>query len=111
MNDSGQLDVIVVGGGIAGASLAYFLAERGVGRVLGLQRESQPAYHSTGRSAATLAELDSNETLMRLKALSAPFFRNPPRGFNENPLLSPIGVLALFPEPIWTTIRTTLPAI
>ncbi|MFA7557144.1 MAG: FAD-dependent oxidoreductase, partial [Hydrogenophaga sp.] len=43
-------DFIIIGAGIAGASLAYFLAPQG--RCLVLERESQPGYHSTGRSAA-----------------------------------------------------------
>ena len=44
-------DFIVLGGGIAGASAAYFLAEHG--SVVVLEREESPGYHSTGRSAAT----------------------------------------------------------
>lgn len=43
-------DYIIVGAGIAGASTGYWLAAHG--RVLVLERESQPGYHSTGRSAA-----------------------------------------------------------
>jgi len=111
MSDRHHFDVIVVGGGIAGASVAYFLAEHGVGDVLLLEREAHAAYHSTGRSAATLAELDTNPTLMRLKVLSAPFLRDPPAGFAENPLLRPIGVLALFPEPAWSAIREARPLL
>ena len=43
-------DFLVVGGGIAAASVGYWLAPHG--RVILLERESQPGYHSTGRSAA-----------------------------------------------------------
>ena len=43
-------DIAVVGAGIAGASLAYRLAPQR--SVLLLEREAQPGYHSTGRSAA-----------------------------------------------------------
>ena len=51
MND---FDVIVIGAGIAGASVAYALAE--ANPVVLLERETQPGYHSTGRSAAMLTE-------------------------------------------------------
>ena len=43
-------DFLVVGGGIAAASVGFWLAPHG--RVILLERESQPGYHSTGRSAA-----------------------------------------------------------
>ena len=45
-----SFDVIVIGAGIAGAGIA---AEIGAGsRVALLEQESQPGYHTTGRSAA-----------------------------------------------------------
>jgi D-arginine dehydrogenase len=47
-------DFLVIGAGIAGASVAHFLAPHG--RVVVLERESQPGYHSTGRSAAMFME-------------------------------------------------------
>lgn len=47
---SSDFDVVIVGGGIAGASLGAELAHRM--RVLLIEAESQCGYHSTGRSAA-----------------------------------------------------------
>ena len=44
-------DAVVVGGGIAGAATAHFLAEGGA-RVLLLEQERALAHHTTGRSAA-----------------------------------------------------------
>jgi len=101
--------VIIVGGGIAGASLAYFLTERGVTDVLLLERESQPGHHATGRSAAVLAELDAIPTLQRLKTLSAGFLRSPPAGFSEAPLLEPSGIMALFRDPAWSAFQQLAP--
>ena len=57
-----ECDVVIFGAGIAGASLAWRLAGS-AGRVLLLEREAQPGYHSTGRSAALF---------LALKALDLP---------------------------------------
>jgi Glycine/D-amino acid oxidases (deaminating) len=51
-----DLDVAVVGGGIAGVSVAGELARRGGLRVAVLEREKQLAYHTSGRSAAAFLE-------------------------------------------------------
>jgi D-arginine dehydrogenase len=98
------VDVVVVGAGIAGASLSYFLSERGVSDVLVIERESQPGYHASGRSAATLVELDPVPQLQQLKMLGGRFLREPPSGFAENPLLDRAGVLCLYGEPQWSAL-------
>ncbi|MGH6639751.1 MAG: FAD-dependent oxidoreductase, partial [Polaromonas sp.] len=49
-----EYDIVILGAGIAGASLAWRLA--GQRSVLLLEREAQPGYHSTGRSAAMFME-------------------------------------------------------
>jgi D-arginine dehydrogenase len=98
-------EVVIVGGGIAGASLAYFLAERGMTDVLVLEREAQPGMHATGRSAASLVEWDLVPTLRELKVLGGRFLRDPPAGFCAEPLLQPSGVLAIFQEPLWSVAR------
>ena len=49
-----QIDFLVVGAGIAAASVGYWLAPHG--RVVLLEREAHPGYHSTGRSAALFME-------------------------------------------------------
>jgi hypothetical protein len=91
-----DFEVIIIGGGIAGASLAYFLTERGVTNVALLERESQPGYHATGRSAASLVEFDPIPAVQRLKAMGGKFLRNPPGGFAQNPLLRRSPVMLLF---------------
>ena len=72
-----ETDVIVVGGGIAGASLAAFLSESH--RVLLLEAESQPGYHSTGRSAAMFMESYGTPTIRALTRASRAFYTAPPR--------------------------------
>jgi len=95
MKDERTFEVIIVGAGIAGASLAYFLAQRGLGNVLVLEREEQPGQHATGRSASVLSSLEPAAPVLRLKCLGGRFLRSPPPGFSEHPLHSPTGILTL----------------
>ena len=88
-----EFDVVVVGAGMAGVSLACALAPRR--HVLLLEQESQPGYHSTGRSAATLHSSYGNATIRALTGASAPFYRDPPAGFSHASLARPLGVLLL----------------
>jgi D-arginine dehydrogenase len=106
-----RFEVIIVGGGIAGASLAYFLTERGIADILVLEREQHPGYHSTGRSAATLAELDPIPTLHALKVLGGRFLREPPAGFADTALLVRSGVMVLLKGEMWDAIRAGAPML
>jgi len=54
MHDNECFDYVIIGGGIAGASLAWRLSAHA--SVAVLEREPQPGYHSTGRSAAMFME-------------------------------------------------------
>ena len=96
MPERTEFEVIIIGGGIAGASLAYFLTERGVTDIALLERENQHGYHSTGRSAATLVEKDPVPAVQQLKAMGGKFLRNPPSGFSDNALLNRCPVMILY---------------
>lgn len=85
------VDVVVLGGGIAGASAAAHLADER--SVLLLERESQPGYHASGRSAALFSETYGNATVRALSVASRPFLESPPAGFAEHALLTPRGAL------------------
>src|SRR5204862_413992 len=61
-----EAEVVIVGAGVAGASLAYFLAEAGVKGVLLIEREERPAHHASGRSAEALVEVDPDPLWQRL---------------------------------------------
>ena len=84
-------DYAVIGAGIAGASVAYRLSA--TASVAVLEREAQPGYHSTGRSAAMFMETYGTAQIKALTRASRAFYENPPQGFSEHPLLSPRGVL------------------
>ncbi|WP_194789187.1 NAD(P)/FAD-dependent oxidoreductase [Pseudomonas sp. UFMG81] len=86
-------DYIIVGAGIAGASTGYWLAAHG--RVLLLERESQPGYHSTGRSAALYTAAYGTPQVRALTLASRAFFDSPPAGFSEHPLLTPRGEMTV----------------
>jgi D-arginine dehydrogenase len=86
-------DIVIVGGGIAGASAAYELAT--FASVTMLEREPQLGYHSTGRSAASFTENYGTTIIRRLAIASRGFLESPPKGFAEHPLLSPRGMLTI----------------
>ncbi|GAB3482573.1 NAD(P)/FAD-dependent oxidoreductase [Polaromonas eurypsychrophila] len=86
-----QADFIIIGGGIAAASVGYWLAPHG--RVVVLERESQPGYHSTGRSAALFMESYGTPQVRALTMASRAFFQHPPEGFSDHPLISPRGAM------------------
>ena len=88
-----QYDVAVIGGGVAGLSVAYFLSEHC--KVIVLEREDQLAYHSSGRTAAMYIEGYENRVVQELTLAGRDFFFNPPEGFAEYPLLSPCGGLTV----------------
>ena len=82
-------DFLIIGGGIAGASIAYWLAPHG--RVVLLEREAQPGYHSTGRSAAMFMESYGTPQVCALTRASRAFFEAPPAGFADSAVLSERG--------------------
>ncbi len=111
MKSKEGFEVVIVGAGIAGASLAYFLSERGMTDVLILERESQPGYHATGRSAASLVEFSLDPAFSGLIIRSAAFLRDPPPGFSRQRLLEPSGIMVMFEEPLWSMVRERAPLL
>jgi D-arginine dehydrogenase len=85
-------DVLIIGAGIAGASLAWRLA-RGGRRVLLLEREAQPGMHSTGRSAAMFMASYGPPGVRALTRAGRDFYLHPPAGFADVPLMTPRSAL------------------
>jgi D-arginine dehydrogenase len=90
-----SFDVIVIGGGIAGASVAAELAsDRSVAL---LEAEAQPGYHSTGRSAAVFMPSYGPPLIRALTRASRGFFESPPADI-AHPLLHHRGALFIARE-------------
>ena len=88
-----QADYLIIGAGIAGASTGYWLAHHG--KVVLLERETLPGYHSTGRSAALYTAAYGTPQVRALTLASRAFFDQPPAGFAEHPLLTPRGEMTV----------------
>jgi len=114
MGSIAAADVVVIGAGIAGASLGHFLAPHR--RTVLLEREGQPGYHSTGRSAALFYESYGTAQVRALTLASRAFLDAPPAGFADGPILSRRGAL-LVAAPgqddelaaAWDVLRVTSP--
>src|SRR5690348_5407160 len=86
-----EFDFAVVGAGIAGVSVAYHLAPQK--RVIILAREHVDASPTTGRSAALHSETHGSAEIRAITVASGRFYRKPPQGFADHPLLTPRGAL------------------
>ncbi len=86
-----KTDFCVIGGGIAGLSIAAELSQKA--KVVLLEREQDLAYHTTGRSAALYSDITASSTALALSKLTRPFLLDPPEGFSEYPLFDEIGCI------------------
>jgi D-arginine dehydrogenase len=86
-----EFDFAIVGAGIAGVSAAYHLAPEA--KTVILEREHVAAYHTTGRSAALHSETYGSAEIRAITVAAGRFYRRPPEGFTDHPLLTPRGAL------------------
>ncbi|MEM8922612.1 MAG: FAD-binding oxidoreductase [Actinomycetota bacterium] len=88
--------VVVIGGGIAGVSAAYALAEHpSEPHVHLVETEQALAHHTTGRSAAQLIVNYGTAPTKALTVAGLDFFQSPPDDLVVAPLLTTRGVLSL----------------
>ena len=88
-----DFDLVIVGGGIAGASLGAAVAARR--RTLIIEAEDQCGYHATGRSAAFYLESYGGAEVAKLTVASGAFLETPPQGFSERGFLFRRGAVDL----------------
>lgn len=102
-------DFAIVGAGIAGASVAAELSREA--SVVLLEMESQPGYHTTGRSAAVFAPIYGPAPIRALTRASAGFFLDPPAGFAQHDLLSMRPVMMIARDDQTDTLEAMLSEI
>jgi D-arginine dehydrogenase len=88
-----QFDVLIVGGGIAGASLGAEIA--GQARTAIIEAEAHCGTHATGRSAAFWLESYGGPHVAVLSAASHDFLARPPADFSEYGFLRERGAVHL----------------
>jgi sarcosine oxidase subunit beta len=101
-------DVVIVGGGVIGASVAYHLARRGCTDVLVLERGSGPGQGSTGRATGGFRAQFGTEVNVRLSLLARDKLRHFPDELGVDPGYRPRGYLFLASRP--ATLDTLLAA-
>jgi glycine/D-amino acid oxidase-like deaminating enzyme len=83
--------VVIVGGGLAGAATAWALCRRGLRDIVVVEKESSWGYHASGRNAAMCRQLVEDERVCDFTVAGAEFLRSPPEGFSSLPLLRRCG--------------------
>jgi sarcosine oxidase subunit beta len=86
-------DVVIIGGGVMGASVAYHLVERGGVSVTLLEREEQFGLGSTGRCAGGIRHQFSTEVNIRLSIESIKMMERFPEEIGQEIGLNLIGYL------------------
>jgi sarcosine oxidase, subunit beta len=69
-------DVVIIGGGIVGSSIAWHLTEAGCRNVLVLERESSQGKGSTGKSMGGVRAQFSTPVNVQMSLYSIPFYAN-----------------------------------
>ena len=90
-------DAVVIGGGIMGASAAHFLAKKGFGKVLLLEKQHLAAV-STGSSAANIRSAYSNPLTIKLAVRAFDMFENDSEELGGDSGFRRTGYLSLLEE-------------
>jgi sarcosine oxidase subunit beta len=76
-------DVVIIGGGIVGSSIAYHLTEAGCRNVLILEREAHQGKGSTGKSMGGVRAQFATPVNIRMSLYSIPFYASFPERLGE----------------------------
>ena len=92
-------DVVIIGGGCMGASVAYHLAARSAGKIVLLEREKFLAMGSTGRNAGGIRHQFSTPVNIHLSNYSIDVIRRFPEIFGVSADYHALGYLFLLTTP------------
>lgn len=92
-------DIVIIGGGCMGTSVAYYLAERGAGKIVLVEREKFLGMGSTGRNAGGVRYQFSTEVNIRLSIFSLDVLAHFEELFGISAGYRPIGYLFLLTTP------------
>lgn len=88
-------DVVIVGGGFAGAATACFLARRGVRDVVLLEAEAQFGIHASGLNAAMARQVTSDQVTNEVLRASVATIQRTDGFWNDEVEVRPLGSLLL----------------
>jgi sarcosine oxidase subunit beta len=91
-------DAVIIGGGILGASTAHFLAKKGIGKVVLLEKRTLAAV-STGHSAANIRCAYSNPVTIQLALRAFEMFENDREQLSGDTGFTRTGMMILFETP------------
>jgi D-arginine dehydrogenase len=103
-------DVVIVGGGFAGAATAYQLMRRGAGKVVLLEQEDLPGRHASGRNAAVARRLVATPDHLPLALEGVAFMEAPPDDFPAGRYFERNGSMMLGGPELETRLRTSVEA-
>lgn len=89
-----KADAVIIGGGIIGVSTAYYLAKKGLPRVVLLEKEMMGS-GSTGKCAGGIRTQFSTEINIRFSLISKQVFEGFKEEFGVDPEFHPVGYLFL----------------
>ncbi len=92
-------EVVIIGGGLVGLSIAYHLAERGVRRVVVLEREAMWARGSSARSAGGVRLEFSHPSSIQFSQYGLAMFQNFEDLFGISASFNPCGYLFITRDP------------
>lgn len=92
-------DVIIIGGGVMGASTAYYLSERGIKNIVLLEKEELFGQGATGRCAGGVRYQFATEVNIKLSLESLPILENFRESFDQIIDYKQVGYLFLLTDP------------